>query len=222
MHWLEWIGIAGCFASDYAEKRAIRLPTPPQMHNQGNYVVSLGDVTRWLGQQAEALGVEVYPGFAAATFLEENGRVVGVGTGDMGITKEGNPGADHAPGMDLRATYTLFAEGCRGSLSKQAITRFDLRRRADPQTYAIGIKELWEIPAAKHKPGLIEHTVGWPLDRTTYGGSWLYHFSDNLVSYGFVIGLDYSNPWLSPFDEMQRFKAHPKMRHHFEGGRRIS
>ena len=204
------------------ESRAIRLPTPPQMHNKGNYIVSLGDVTRWLGQQAEALGVEIYPGFAAATVLEEDGRVVGVGTGDMGITKEGVPGANHAPGMDLRATYTLFAEGCRGSLSKQVMTRFDLRRNSDPQTYAIGIKELWEIPAAQHQPGLIEHTTGWPLDRNTYGGSWLYHFGDNLVSYGFVIGLDYSNPWLSPFDEMQRFKTHPKMRRHFEGGRRVS
>ena len=202
--------------------RAIRLPTPPQMHNDGNYIVSLGDVTRWLGQQAEALGVEIYPGFAAATFLEEDGRVVGVGTGDMGINKEGHPGANHVPGMDLRATYTLFAEGCRGSLSKQVMTRFDLRRNSDPQTYAIGIKELWEIPAAQHQPGLIEHTTGWPLDQNTYGGSWLYHFGDNLVSYGFVIGLDYSNPWLSPFDEMQRFKTHPKMRRHFEGGRRVS
>ena len=203
-------------------KRAIRLPTPPQMHNAGNFIVSLGDVCRWLGQQAEALGVEIYPGFAAAEVLEEDGRVVGVATGDMGITKEGAPGANHAPGMDLRATYTLFAEGCRGSLSKQVMTRFDLRAGRDPQTYAIGIKELWEIPAEQHQPGLIEHTTGWPLDRGTYGGSWLYHFGDRLVSYGFVVGLDYRNPWLSPFDEMQRFKTHPQMRRHFEGGRRIS
>jgi electron-transferring-flavoprotein dehydrogenase len=204
------------------EKRAFRLPTPPQMDNEGNYIVSLGDVTRWLGQQAEALGVEVYPGFAAAELLEEDGRVVGVATGDMGITKEGHPGVNHAAGMDLRATYTLFAEGCRGSLSKRVMTRFDLRRHADPQTYAIGIKELWEVPAEQHRAGLVEHTTGWPLDRHTYGGSWLYHFGENLVSYGFVVGLDYRNPWLSPFDEMQRFKTHPKMRHHFEGGRRIS
>ena len=202
--------------------KSIRLPTPPQMHNAGNYIVSLGDVVRWLGQQAEALGVEVYPGFAAAEVLEEDGRVVGVATGDMGITKEGAPGANHAPGMDLRATYTLFAEGCRGSLSKQVMTRFDLRAGRDPQTYAIGIKELWEIPAAQHRKGLIEHTTGWPLDGGTYGGSWLYHFGDNLVSYGFVVGLDYRNPYLSPFDEMQRFKTHPEMRKHFEGGRRIS
>ncbi len=202
--------------------RSIRLPTPPQMHNHGNYIVSLGDVVRWLGQQAEALGVEVYPGFAAAEVLEEDGRVVGVATGDMGITKEGAPGANHAPGMDLRATYTLFAEGCRGSLSKQLMTRFNLRDGRDPQTYAIGIKELWEIPADRHQKGLIEHTTGWPLDPGTYGGSWLYHFGENLVSYGFVVGLDYKNTWLSPFDEMQRFKTHPQMRKHFEGGRRIS
>ena len=202
--------------------RSIRLPTPPQMHNAGNYIVSLGDVCRWLGQQAEALGVEIYPGFAAAEVLEEDGRVVGVATGDMGITKEGVPGANHQPGIDLRATYTLLAEGCRGSLSKQVMARFGLRDGVDPQTYALGIKELWEIPAANHRPGLIEHTTGWPLDSGTYGGSWLYHFGDNLVSYGFVVGLDYRNPWLSPFDEMQRFKTHPAMRRHFEGGRRVS
>ena len=201
---------------------AIRLPTPPQMHNQGNYIVSLGDTCRWLGQQAEGLGVEIYPGFAAAELLEEDGRIVGVATGDMGITKAGEPGPNHQPGMELRATYTLFAEGCRGSLSKQLMDRFDLRAACDPQTYALGIKELWEIPAAQHRPGLIEHTTGWPLDSATYGGSWLYHFGTNLVSYGFVVGLDYRNTWLSPFEEMQRFKTHPHMRKHFEGGRRIS
>ena len=201
---------------------AIRLPTPPQMHNHGNYIVSLGDTCRWLGQQAEGLGVEIYPGFAAAELLEEDGRIVGVATGDMGITKAGEPGPNHQPGMELRATYTLFAEGCRGSLSKQLMERFDLRAACDPQTYALGIKELWEIPAAQHRPGLIEHTTGWPLDSATYGGSWLYHFGTNLVSYGFVVGLDYRNTWLSPFEEMQRFKTHPQMRKHFEGGRRIS
>ena len=192
------------------------------MHNAGNYIVSLGDVVRWLGQQAEALGVEIYPGFAAAELLEEDGRIVGVATGDMGVGKTGEHGANYQPGMELRATYTLFAEGCRGSLAKQLMQRFNLRDGRDPQTYALGIKELWEIPAAAHRPGLIEHTIGWPLDRGTYGGSWLYHFGDRLVSYGFVVGLDYRNPWLSPFDEMQRFKTHPAMRHHFEGGRRIS
>jgi electron-transferring-flavoprotein dehydrogenase len=202
--------------------RAFRLPTPPQMHNAGNYIVSLGNVCRWLGQQAEALGVEIYPGFAAAELLEDNGRIAGVATGDMGIGKDGNPTDTFQRGMELRARYTLFAEGCRGSLSKQLIRRFNLRDDHDPQTYAIGIKELWEVPAANHKPGLVEHTVGWPLDARTYGGSFLYHFGSNLISYGFVIGLDYRNPWLSPFDEMQRFKTHPEVRGHFEGGRRIS
>ncbi len=202
--------------------RAFRLPTPPQMHNHGNYIVSLGNVCRWLGQQAEALGVEIYPGFAAAELLEEDGRIVGIATGDMGIGKNGEPTESFQRGMELRARYTLLAEGCRGSLSKQLIRRFNLRDGHDPQTFAIGIKELWEIPAANHKPGLVEHTIGWPLDAGTYGGSFLYHFGNNLISYGFVIGLDYRNPWLSPFDEMQRFKTHPEIRKHFEGGRRIS
>ncbi len=201
---------------------ARRLPTPPQMNNHGNYIVSLGNVVRWLGQQAEALGVEIYPGFAAAELLEENGRVLGIATGDMGIGKDGKPTSTYQRGMELRAPYTLFAEGCRGSLSKRLFEQFHLREGHDPQTYAIGIKELWEVPVAGHKPGLIEHTVGWPLDRQTYGGSFLYHFGSNLISYGFVVGLDYRNPFLSPFDEMQRFKTHPAMRHHFEGGRRIS
>jgi electron-transferring-flavoprotein dehydrogenase len=204
------------------ERRAIRLPTPPQMHNAGNYISSLGDVCRWLGQQAEALGVEIYPGFTAAELLEEDGRITGVATGDMGVTKGGEPGPNFAPGMELRATYTLFAEGCRGSLSKQLMAKYALRDGHDPQTYAIGIKELWEIPPERHRPGLIEHSVGWPMDSRTYGGSWLYHWGRNLISFGFVIGLDYSNPWLSPFDEMQRFKTHPAVRGHFEGGRRLS
>ncbi len=204
------------------EKRAIRLPTVPQMHNHGNYIVSLGNVVRWLGQQAEEAGVEIYPGFAAAEILEEDGRVVGVATGDMGVTREGEHGPNYQPGMELRAAYTLFAEGCRGSLTKTLAERYNLRDGKQPQTYALGIKELWEVPKERHRPGLVEHTIGWPLSAGTYGGSWLYHFGENLVSYGFVIGLDYANPWLSPFDEMQRFKTHPEMRHHFEGGRRIS
>ncbi len=202
--------------------RSIRLPTPPQMHNHGNYIVSLGNVCRWLGEQAEALGVEIYPGFAAAELLEEDGRITGVATGDMGIEKDGEHGANYQPGMELRATYTLFAEGCRGSLTKKLMERFKLRDGRDPPTYALGIKELWEVPASVHRPGLIEHSIGWPLDPGTYGGSWLYHWGDRLVSYGFVVGLDYKNPWLSPFDEMQRFKTHPAVRGHFEGGRRIS
>jgi electron-transferring-flavoprotein dehydrogenase len=204
------------------EKRAFRLPTPPQMHNHGNFIVSLGNVCRWLGQQAEALGVEIYPGFAAADYLEEEGRIVGIATGDMGVGKDGEPTENYQRGMELRARYTLLAEGCRGSLTKRLTERFNLREGHDPQTYAIGIKELWEVPAENHHPGLIEHTIGWPLDSRTYGGTFLYHLKPNLISYGFVIGLDYRNPWLSPFDEMQRFKTHPEVRKHFAGGRRIS
>ena len=204
------------------EKRAIRLPTPRQMHNHGNYIVSLGNVVRWLGQQAEEAGVEIYPGFAAAELLEEGGRVVGVATGDMGVTREGEHGPSYQPGMELRATYTLFAEGCRGNLTKQLIERYNLREGKQPQTYGIGIKELWEVPKERHRPGLVVHTIGWPLSAGTFGGSWMYHFGDNLVSYGYVLGLDYANPWLSPFDEMQRLKTHPEMRKHFEGGRRVS
>jgi electron-transferring-flavoprotein dehydrogenase len=202
--------------------RAFRLPTPPQMHNHGNYIVSLGNVVRWLGQQAEALGVEIYPGFAASELLEEDGHIVGIATGDMGIGKDGRPTSNFQRGMELRARYTLFAEGCRGSLSRQLMRRFNLREGKDPQTYGIGIKELWEVPPANHRPGLIIHSLGWPLERSVYGGSFLYHFGDNLVSFGVVIGLDYSNPWLSPFDETQRYKTHPAMRPHFEGGRRIA
>jgi electron-transferring-flavoprotein dehydrogenase len=204
------------------ETRSFRMPTPPQMHNHGNYIVSLGNVCRWLATQAEELGVEIYPGFAAAEVLEEGGRVVGIATGDLGVGRDGKPTAHFARGMELRATYTLFAEGCRGSLSKYLMQRYNLRDGVDPQTYAIGIKELWEIPAENHQPGLIEHAMGWPLDSDTYGGAFVYHFGENLVSYGYVIGLDYRNPWLSPFEETQRFKSHPDMRKHFAGGRRIA
>jgi electron-transferring-flavoprotein dehydrogenase len=205
------------------EQNAIRLPVPPQMQNHGNYIISLGNVCRWLAEQAEAMGVEIYPGFAASEVLyNEDGSVKGIATGDMGLQKDGTPGPNHEPGMELHARCTLFAEGARGSLTKGLMDRFDLRHDADPQTYAIGIKELWEIDPAKHKPGLIVHSTGWPLDSETYGGSFLYHLEDNLVSYGFVIGLDYKNPYLSPYDEMQRFKTHPLIRETFEGGRRIS
>jgi electron-transferring-flavoprotein dehydrogenase len=204
------------------EKRAVRLPTPPQMHNEGNYIVSLGDVVRWLGQQAEAAGVEIYPGFAASELLVEDDRVAGVATGDMGVTRAGEPGPNYQPGMELRAPYTLFAEGARGSLTKQLIERYALRAGKPPQSYGIGVKELWEVPPEQHKPGLVIHSVGWPLSQGTYGGSWMYHFGENLVSYGFVVGLDYANPWLSPFDEMQRLKLHPEMRRYLEGGRRVS
>jgi len=204
------------------EKRSFRLPTPPQMHNHGNFIISLGNVCRWLAEQAEALGVEIYPGFAAAEVLyDDNGAVKGVATGDMGIGRDGEPGPNHQPGMELLGRVTLFAEGCRGSLTKTLFERFELRRHAQPQTYAIGIKELWEIEPAKHEEGKIVHTIGWPLDTRTYGGSWLYHFENNQISIGFVIGLDYQNPHLSPFDEMQRFKTHPKIKPLLEGGRRV-
>ncbi len=205
------------------KKRSFRLPTPPQMHNHGNYVISLANLTRWLGAQAEAAGAEIYPGFAAAEVLyHADGRVRGVATGDMGIGRDGQPTANHQPGMELHATYTLFAEGCRGSLSKSLMARFNLCHGCDPQTYGIGIKELWDIDPAKHVPGKIVHTVGWPMDFRTYGGSFLYHQESNQVAVGFVIGLDYENPYLSPFDEMQRFKTHPDIRPVFEGGRRVA
>ena len=208
------------------ETRSMKVPmlgmVMPHMSNHGNYIVSLGDVCRWLAVQAEALGVEIYPGFAASELLEQDGRITGVATGDMGVTREGEQGANYAPGMELRASYTLFAEGCRGSLSKQVMARFSLRDGVDPQTYGLGIKELWEVPKEQHRPGLVQHTFGWPLDRATYGGSWMYHFGENLVSYGFVVGLDYANTWLSPFDEMQRLKTHKAIRGHLEGGRRLS
>jgi electron-transferring-flavoprotein dehydrogenase len=204
------------------EKSSYKMPTPPQMHNHGNYVVSLGNVVRFLGAQAEALGVEIYPGFAAAEILTEAGRVVGVATGDMGIGRDGQPTELFQRGMELQASYTVFAEGCRGSLGKQLIATYGLNQGVDPQTYGIGIKELWEVPAAQHRPGLVMHSIGWPLDRKTYGGSFLYHLGGNLMAYGFVVGLDYENPYFSPFEEMQRFKTHPAIRPFFEGAKRIS
>ncbi len=203
--------------------RAVRLPTPRTMHNKGNYVVSLGNVCRWLGAKAEALGVEMYPGFAASDLVVEDGQVRGVVAGVAGIKRDGTKGPGYEPGMELRASYTLFAEGCRGSLTKKLIERYGLREGVAPQTYALGVKELWEIPKENHKPGLVWHSVGWPLPAdTTYGGSWLYMLGENLVSIGFVVGLDYPNPWLSPFDEFQRFKTHPAVRPFLEGGKRIA
>src|SRR5580692_6744743 len=205
------------------ETGATKLPTPPQMHNTGNYIVSLGNLCRWLAGQAEALGVEIYPGFAAAEVLyDESGRVRGVATGSVGIGKDGAPTDAFQPGVELIGKETLFAEGCRGSLTKTLIERFSLRADSDPQTYGIGIKELWEIDPAKHQPGLVVHTIGWPLDNRTYGGSFLYHLEGGQVSVGFVIGLDYENPYLSPFEEFQRFKTHPAIRPFFEGGRRVA
>ncbi|MDB5368720.1 MAG: electron transfer flavoprotein-ubiquinone oxidoreductase [Roseomonas sp.] len=204
------------------ETKAHRLPTPPQMHNHGNYIVSLGNVCRWLGAKAEALGVEIYPGFAASETIVEDGRVRGVVAGVMGITREGEEGPNYQPGMELRATYTLFGEGCRGSLTKKLEALFGLRAGTAPQTYGLGIKELWEIPKDRHTPGKVWHSVGWPMKPDTYGGAWLYMFGENLVSIGFVVGLDYRNPWLSPFDEFQRFKTHPAVRAMLEGGKRVA
>ncbi len=203
--------------------KAIRLPTPPSMHNHGNYVISLGNLCRWLATQAEALGAEIYPGFAAAEVLyTDSGAVRGIATGDMGVGKDGQPTPNHEPGVELLGTYTFFAEGCRGSLTKTVSQRFELDRDSDPQTYGIGIKELWEVDPTQHSPGLALHTIGWPLGADTYGGSFLYHLEDNQVSVGFIVGLDYRNPYLSPFDEMQRFKTHPAIRSTFAGARRIA
>ena len=205
------------------EKRAIRLPTPPQMHNNGNYIISLGNFARWLAQEAEQLGVEIYPGFAGAQVLyREDGSVKGVATGDMGVGRHGEKTSRYTPGVELHAKQTIFAEGVRGSLTKTLHNRFGLRDGVAPQTYALGVKELWEVDPAKHNAGTVVHTVGWPLDAGTYGGSWLYHFENNLVSVGFVVGLDYENPYLSPFEEMQRFKLHPAIKPLFEGARRVS
>jgi electron-transferring-flavoprotein dehydrogenase len=204
----------------------VRLPNflmPPLMSNHGNYIGSLGLVVRWLGEQAAELGVEVYPGFSVNEVLyDEAGAVVGVATADMGVGRDGEPHDGFARGMELRGKYTVFAEGARGSLTKTLIKKFDLDRDADPQKYGIGLKELWEIAPEKHKPGLVQHTFGWPLDLKTGGGSFLYHYGNNLVAVGFVLHLNYENPYLSPYDEFQRFKTHPRIAPVFEGGRRIA
>ncbi|OIR09526.1 electron transfer flavoprotein-ubiquinone oxidoreductase [mine drainage metagenome] len=208
------------------ETGGIKFPNftlPGCFQNHGNYVVSLGLVTRWLGEQAEALGVEIYPGFAGAEIIyEENGAVKGVATGDMGVGRDGQHTDAYQPGMELHAMYTLFAEGCRGHLGKQLEARFNLRADADPQTYGLGIKELWEVKPEQFKSGLVIHSAGWPLQSDTYGGAFLYHYDGNKVAVGFVLGLGYSNPYLSPFEEFQRFKTHPKIRTYFEGGKRIA
>jgi len=196
---------------------------PPLMRNHGNYIVSLGNVCQWLAQQAEALGVEIYPGFAAAEVLyTDTGAVRGVATGDMGVAKDGTHKASYQPGMELHARYTLFAEGCRGSLSQELMARFNLRDGIDPQKYGIGIKELWQVAAERHRPGLVVHTQGWPLDTETGGGSFVYHLEDRQVAVGFVVHLNYRNPHLSPYDEFQRFKTHPSIRGTFDGGKRLS
>src|SRR3954471_13377924 len=211
-----WLGPAG----------GMRLPNllmPPLMSNHGNYVVSLGNVCRWLATKAETLGVEIYPGFAAAEVLfDGNGAVAGVATGDMGIGKAGQPKDSFTRGMELHAKYTLLAEGARGNLSKMLLKRFNLGADREPQKFGIGLKELWQVAPDKHRPGLVQHSFGWPLDNSTGGGSFLYHFDENLVSVGFVVHLNYSNPFLNPFEEFQRFKTHPLVRAPFEGGKRLS
>jgi electron-transferring-flavoprotein dehydrogenase len=206
-----------------------RIPVPifpgTPMYNHGNYIVRLGHVVQWLGEQAESLGVEIYPGYAASEVLyHPDGSIKGVATNDVGIAKDGSPKDTFERGMELHAKCTIFAEGCHGHLSKQIINRFNLRASSEPQTYGIGLKEIWEVDPAKHSPGRVEHTMGWPLDKFTYGGSFLYHLNEEtpLIAVGFVVALDYSNPYLSPFKEFQRFKHHPSVKHYFEGGTRIA
>jgi len=207
--------------------KALKVPNmlaPKTMHNDGNYIVSLGNVTRWLGEQAEALGVEIFPGFAASEILyNDDGSVKGVATGDMGLDENGKPKDSHEPGMELHARYTVFAEGCRGHLGKQLIEKFKLDTDCSPQHYGIGIKELWDIDPSKSKPGLVLHGAGWPLSQSkSSGGAFLYHLNDNQVVVGLIIDLNYSNPYLSTFDEFQRFKHHPLISAHLEGGKRVS
>jgi electron-transferring-flavoprotein dehydrogenase len=211
------------FLSETGARRVPNGLLPRSFHNEGNYIVRLGHVVKWLGEQAEALGVEVYPGFAGHSVLfDDADRVAGVITGDMGVGRDGTPGSAYQPGMALRARYTLFGEGCRGHLGKQLEQHYDLRAGVDPQTYGLGIKELWEVPATQSQPGQVVHTAGWPLDNDTYGGGFIYHLKDNLVAIGYVVGLGYSNPWLSPFEEFQRYKTHPAVRSHIEGGKRLA
>lgn len=211
------------FLSETGAKKTPDWLLPECFHNKGNYIVSLGMVTRWLGEQAEALGVEIFPGFAAAEVLyDANGAVRGVATGDMGVGRDGQPTDHYQQGMELLAKYTIFAEGARGQLGRQIIAKYKLDDGRDPQSYGIGIKELWEVDPSKSRPGLVVHTAGWPLDSDTYGGSFLYHLNNNQVAVGMVVGLDYANPWLSPFEEFQRYKTHPAIRSTFEGGKRIA
>ncbi|MEH7847260.1 electron transfer flavoprotein-ubiquinone oxidoreductase [Rhizobium laguerreae] len=205
---------------------SVRLPNvlmPPLMNNHGNYIVSLGNVCRWLATKAEELGVEIYPGFAATEVLyNDQGAVIGVATGDMGIEKNGEPGPNYTRGMELLGKYTLIGEGVRGSLAKQLIAKFDLQKDREPQKFGIGLKELWQVKPENHRPGLVQHSFGWPLGMKTGGGSFLYHLEDNLVAVGFVVHLNYKNPYLYPFEEFQRFKTHPAIRTTFEGGKRLS
>ena len=207
----------------FTKNSSYKLPTPPQMKNDGNYIISLGNFCRWLAKEAEELGINIFPGFAATKVLfAENNNVIGIRTGDLGIGKDGKKLENFQMGYDLFAKQTIFAEGCHGSLTKELIKKFNLRENSDPQTYGIGLKELWEIKPENHNLGNIIHSIGWPLDNNTYGGSFLYFLEKNQVSVGFVVGLDYKNPYLSPFDEFQRFKTHPKIKKIFDGGKRIS
>jgi electron-transferring-flavoprotein dehydrogenase len=204
------------------KKSRFRLPTPPQMHNQGNYIISLGEFAKFLAAQAESLGVEIFAGFAVSEILYHEDKVIGVATGDVGLNKQNEPTDRFTPGVEIHARHVVIAEGCRGSLAKKLFEKFDLRKDADPQTYGLGVKEIWEVPAEQHQKGLVVHSIGWPLDNATYGGSFLYHYGDNLVSLGFITGLDYTNPTLSPFQEMQRWKTHPSVAAVLKNGRRIS
>ena len=211
------------FLSETGAKQTPEWLLPACFKNHGNYIISLGRVARWLGEQAESLGVDIFPGFAAAEVLYgEGNQVIGVATGDMGVGRDGEPTEHFQPGMALLAKYTIFAEGARGQLGRELIAHFGLDQGRDPQSYAIGIKELWEVDPAQSKPGQVIHTAGWPLDADTYGGSFLYHMKDNQVAVGLVVGLDYANPWLSPFEEFQRYKTHPSIAPIFEGGKRLS
>ena len=203
-------------------RRLLRLPTPPQMHNRGNYIISLANFVRWLGREAEALGVQIFPGFPAADVIIEEGAVRGIVTGSFGIGRDGHKKPTYQPGMELRAKYTLFAEGCRGSLSQRLMESFKLREQCDPQTYAIGLKELWEVKPEHHRAGEVLHTVGWPTPRDTYAGSFIYHLAGGQVAIGYVVGLDYTNPHLDPYLEFQTFKTHPAIRSLLEGGRRVA
>ena len=205
------------------KNKAFKLPVTPNFNNHGNYIISLGQLCRWLAEQAENLGVEIYPGFAASEVLyHADGSVKGIATGNMGVGKDGEATDNFQPGMELWAQQTIFAEGCRGSLTRQLIQKYALDRDCQPQTYGIGIKEIWEVAEGRCQPGLVVHSTGWPLDTKTYGGSFIYHLDNNQVAVGFVVGLDYQNPYLSPFEEFQRFKTHPEIRKTFEGGRRIA
>ena len=230
----DWRNNAECPVKVNVKKESVKFMTneksfnipsfliPPVMHNKGNFIISLGSLCKWLGSEAEKLGVEIYPGFAASDIIIENGILKGIITGDLGVDTEGNPGQNYQPGIEIHSKFTLFAEGCRGHLGKKLMREFDLRKKVQHQTYGIGLKELWEVKSEKSEPGNVIHSIGWPLDQQTYGGSFLYHLDKNLVSIGFVIGLDYKNPYLSPYEEFQRFKMHSSIKPLLDEGRRVS